>query len=95
MTRWEQLPKPAGWQEVYAGDRVALLFRTFAREIVTVRLVKEGDLVYPGRPDKWEPAGVGVASIVGVSSVHLGGDDPFEWAEETFSRGGEQVDSEN
>ena len=86
MTRWEQLPKPAGWQEVYAGDRVALLFRTFDREIVTVRLVKESDLVYPGQPDKWEPAGVGVASIVGVSTVHLGGADPFAWAEETFSR---------
>jgi hypothetical protein len=88
VTRWEQLPRPEGWQHVYTGDRVALLFRTFDREIVTVRLVKESDLVYPGQPDKWEPAGVGVASIAGVSSVHLGGDDPFAWAEETFSRGG-------
>lgn len=88
MTRWDQLPKPEGWQSVYAGDRVALLFRTFDREIVTVRLVKESDLVYPGQPSKWEPAGVGVASVAGVSSVNLGGADPFAWAEETFSRGG-------
>lgn len=86
MTRWTELPKPEGWKSVYTGDRVALLFRTFDREIVTVRLVKESDFIDPDKPDRWEPSGVGVASVAGVSSVHLGGDDPFAWAEETFGR---------